>query len=111
MTDNTVPRGGLSLDIAGDSTGITIRTLGRLDATTTDLLEEALTQLSIEPAQLRIDLRGVTSIDGDGLEVLLRLAERCRANGGSLTLTSPTPAALALMHAHRSHEDFEVDDP
>jgi len=98
----------LSLDIAGDSAGIIVRALGDLDASTSVLLDEALTQLSIDPADLRIDLRGVTSIDECGLDVLLRLNVRCRANGGTLTLVSPTPAVLEIMRAHRSHHEIEV---
>jgi anti-anti-sigma factor len=102
---------GLNLEISGGSTGIIVRALGRLDATTSPLLEEALTQLSIEPANLRIDLRGVTSIDHDGLDVLLRLRDRCRSNGGTLTLGSPTPAVLALMREHGTKRILEIRDP
>jgi anti-anti-sigma factor len=100
----------LSLDISGDTHGIVVRAIGPLDGSTKSLLDEALTQLSIEPIHLRIDLRGVTSINDAGLEVLLALSTRCRANGGTLSLVSPSHDVLAVMQTHRVQEEDELHE-
>jgi anti-anti-sigma factor len=98
----------LSLDISGDSHGIVVRAIGTLDGSTKSLLEEALIQLSIDPVDLRIDLRGVTSVDEEGMDVLLALNTTCRANGGTLSLVSPSHDVLAVMQAHRVHEQNDL---
>ena len=62
-----------------------------------------------------LDLRGMVLIDSAGVEVLARVAEWTRGNGGDLELRSASPALveqLELAHraeAHRHHPSTAAD--
>jgi anti-anti-sigma factor len=60
---------------------------GRIDSTTSDALEQALTK-AIDVGELRlvIDLDGVSYISSAGLRVLLVVAKRLKAKRGTLVL-------------------------
>lgn len=70
-----------------DRVGIHITLHGEWDIATTGQVRAALTAVRAQgPADLVLDLRGLTFIDVTGLVVLLELDADCERHGGTLTL-------------------------
>ncbi len=77
------------MDIHQDHQGrvLVVAPVGRLDSTTSEALEQALTTaLDQRECQLVVDFEGVTYISSVGLRVLLTVAKRIREGHGSLVL-------------------------
>ena len=87
----------MSLEIVSGDDSVTMLVTGEVDLASKDLLEEALTNLGVEPRNLMVDLRGVTFIDSMGLTMLLRIDRLCTANGGSLALAAPSENVKKLL--------------
>ncbi len=87
----------LSMEIVAGATNITVRLIGEVDMASKDMLEEAMTQLGVEPRNLIIDLRGVSFMDSMGLSMLVRVHQVCEANGGTLTVRTPQPPVRRLF--------------
>lgn len=51
-----------------------------------------------EAPRLLLDLSGVTYLDHDGLDAVLRLQERWSTAAGTVELVAPSPAVVRLLH-------------
>jgi stage II sporulation protein AA (anti-sigma F factor antagonist) len=77
------------MDIHQDRQGtvLIVAPVGRVDSTTSEALEQALTAaLDTGERQLVVDFEGVCYISSAGLRVLLLVAKRVRADRGTLAL-------------------------
>lgn len=85
------PDGGIALDEGP------VRQLRFTGGITRDVVREF--RLAVRPAAwpARVDLSGVTAMDGAGLELLLHLARKQRRSGGELEIVEPPPALRRTM--------------
>jgi anti-anti-sigma factor len=84
--------------------------LGALDRDASpELREEIGRTLSRGPAELVIDLSGVSGVDGAGLAVLVYACRAATAAHVKLVLFSPSPLVLQLLEPTRlsEHIDFK----
>ena len=58
---------------------------------------------------VELDLSGVTFIDSSGLHVLLELAGRVEATGGSVLIRNPAPAVQRLLAITLLESKFGLD--
>ncbi len=71
---------------------------GELDLATASRLRQALLGAAGDgPADLVVDLSGVTFVDATGLGALLRAAEAVRVAGGELRLASPSRMLRVML--------------
>lgn len=87
---------------------------GRVDAKTAPQMVEQC--LVVRPAcgHLVLDLSGVTFLSSSGVGALMVIAEKVKADGGTLRIASPSPAVrtpLELLNLNRFLSiDGSVDD-
>jgi anti-anti-sigma factor len=74
-----------------------LRPTGELDVAAIPEMEQALGQAADGPANLEIDLSGVSFLDSSGLRLLLGARQRCQGAGGALTVTHPTDDTRRLL--------------
>ncbi len=83
---------------------------GELDAHHGQLLHDELVQhLDAGRETIRIDASILSFIDSNGLRVLLRAEERCRAAGGALTLHRPGAQVRYILEITDLHGRFGVE--
>jgi anti-sigma B factor antagonist len=95
---------------------VTVR--GDIDTQTAGQLWQYLSYLvSQGHHHIVLDLRGMVLIDSAGVEVLARVTEWARRNGGELVLRSMSPALAEQLElarwaeAHRHHPSAAGDQP
>jgi anti-anti-sigma factor len=85
----------LPMTIARTTTVVELSPAGALDADNVHHFRDAIEAILITdgtPAVVRVDLRDVTSIDGQGVNALVGAFHAATACGGSLSVIRPTPA-------------------
>jgi anti-sigma B factor antagonist len=99
---------GERIDINRTPRGWTVT--GEIDTLTSELLDDALKDLPVIPdGSVEIDLEGITFIDSSGLRVLLSLADRVAATGGTLVVHNPSNAVTRLLAITKLSETFGLD--
>jgi anti-anti-sigma factor len=73
-------------------------------------IHKCLGQLADEGASVRIDLRGVTFIDPDGLRVLVKHQLDARIGGFDLTLIPPTGSVRRVFDLLGADRVFTISD-
>jgi anti-sigma B factor antagonist len=89
----------LSVDISAEESATRLDVAGELDVSTVDQLREALEQLGVEGAELRLDLGGVTFMDSSGIRALMEADAAARANGHTLSITRPSRQVRRILEA------------
>jgi len=87
-----------------------VRVEGRLDARTAPRLIEYHAAARIGTGHLMLVLADVTFLSSSGVGALLVLAERLKADGGSLRLVSPSTAVRAPLELLNLHRFLSIDD-
>jgi len=83
---------------------------GEIDAWTCRTLAEAFAELpDTDDRPIELDLAGVSFIDSSGLHVLLELAERVTATGGSVVIRNPARAVQRLLAITRLEAMFGLN--
>ena len=83
---------------------------GEIDAWTCRTLVEAFAEVpDAGVSSIELDLAGVSFIDSSGLHVLLELAERMTATGGSVVIRNPSRAVQRLLAITRLESTFGLD--
>ena len=83
---------------------------GEIDAWTCRTLVEAFAELpDTDDRPIELDLAGVSFIDSSGLHVLLELAERVTATGGSVVIRNPARAVQRLLAITRLEAMFGLN--
>ena len=83
---------------------------GEIDLHVSPQVERAIASYIKErPAQLVVDLSGVTFIDSSGLAVLIRAREDVKRYGGKLTLSGIKEDVLAIFEMARLDQVFLID--
>ena len=77
------------IQIVHSERGDRVALIGQIDLANARETESALIDAASDGGPLTLDLLGLTYLDSQGVAMLLRLAERARLNGGSLTLANP----------------------
>ena len=71
---------------------------GEIDAVSVQQLADAFANLpAVIDGPIDVDLAGVTFIDSSGLRVLLGLADRVEAAGGTTVIRNPSKQVLRLL--------------
>ncbi|MGW6877557.1 STAS domain-containing protein [Streptomyces xanthophaeus] len=76
---------------------VVVTLAGELDLDTCSCVTEAVAALALEGRVLAVDLSALTFMDSMGLNVLLRLRERARAEGWSLELRGVPAQTLRVF--------------
>ncbi len=83
---------------------------GEIDALTSGPLADALEDLpDVADGPIELDLAGVTFIDSSGLRVLLRVADRVAAVGGTVVVRNPSKAVSRLVAITKLESTFGLD--
>lgn len=83
---------------------------GEIDAWTCRTLVEAFAAVpATGDSPVELDLAGVSFIDSSGLHVLLELAERVTATGGTVVIRNPAPAVRRLLAITRLESMFGLE--
>ena len=92
--------------------GVFVSLYGELDTATAPVLRDCLVHLVNEGAiHLEVDLSELEFIDSTGLTVMMEQWHRLQASGGSLILTSPTPAVLKMIDITNLAQFLLQSDP
>ncbi|MER7468087.1 STAS domain-containing protein [Streptomyces sp. NPDC097981] len=90
---------------AGENTGLSVTLDGELDFHASSQIEPRLMQLAeASGPQLDMDLSGLTFCDSSGIDLLLRIHQRCTAGGTRLRLTRVphmTAVSMRVLGADR----------
>ena len=89
-----------------DGTFVTV--CGEMDLDTCPQVEEATTVLPVGDKTLCLDLSGVSFIDSMGLNMLLRLRRRIRADGGRLVLTGLQVQPAEVLRLTETYALFDT---
>ncbi len=111
--DRVLPAGLVIRSWRDDSTRL-VALYGELDLASGPLLEQHLRRSGLPtPERLVIDLSGLEFLDCSGLHALLRVRERCQANGEMLSLLHGPWAVDRMFEltGTRSRFSFEDDAP
>ena len=100
----------LSLDITTTLEVITVTASGEIDMATVDQLKETLTELCVDGATVRLDMRDVTFMDSTGINALVIMDRHSRECGGRLVLSAPSPAVRRLLGYTGAETVLDVDD-
>ncbi|WP_405977589.1 STAS domain-containing protein [Streptomyces sp. NBC_00158] len=91
------------IDVAMRPGGAVVTVTGDLDLATCPHLIRATDTIPLEGRMLTLELSAVTFMDSTGLNMLLGLRERARAEGGTLDLAGlPEQARNVLDHTSTS---------
>lgn len=90
----TIPELGVEVD-AVDETTTVVRVSGEIDMATAPDLEAALRDL---PANVTVDLAGVTFLDSSGLGVLVSAVRRAEAHGHRLLVVGENETIARTLH-------------
>ena len=85
------------IQIVPSARGDRVALIGQIDLDNARETESALIDAASSGGPLTLDLLGLTYLDSQGVAMLLRLAERARLNGGSLTLANPRGMVLRVL--------------
>jgi len=89
---------------------LVLEVAGELDMATAPKLWEALVPLLDTNKPIAIDLSGVTFLDSQGLNLLVRAHKRAACHDGRLLLRAPRPQARKLFQMTNLDEVFDVED-
>ena len=99
---------GSRVEVAKSTHGWSVA--GEIDAWTSRILVEAFAEVpDAGDSPIELDLAGVSFIDSSGLHVLLELAERVTATGGSVVIRNPARAVQRLLVITRLESTFGLD--
>ncbi|MGI5484592.1 STAS domain-containing protein [Streptomyces lavendofoliae] len=87
-----------------------IAVAGEMDVTTCPDVDSAATVTPVGGRTLCLDLSEVSFIDSMGLNLLLRLRRRVRADGSRLVLTGLQEQARDLLHLTEAYALFDISD-
>ena len=87
-----------------------VRLSGELDGDCAARIHEVLGQLADEGASVRIDLRGVTLIDPDGLRILVKHQLDARIGGVDFALIPPTGSVRRVFDLLGADRVFMISD-
>jgi len=77
--------------------GAELRLEGRLDATTSPAVQDALLKVAGEYASIELNFAQLTYISSAGLRVMLMMQKQVNRTGGSLRLTNVSPAVMEVF--------------
>jgi len=86
---------------------------GRFDAYVAPPVEERLRSAAAEPAQIVVNLAGVSFVDSTALATLVQGMKRCRQRGGDLHLCGlqqPVRVIFELTRLDRAFKTFAGED-
>jgi len=84
---SVVRKGLLAVRTAGRDSGLVVAAVGDLDASTVEVLDEAIRQAEGADAQeIVVDLSGLTFMDSSGLRAILQAHARSQADSNRLRL-------------------------
>ena len=82
---------------------------GDLDLVTVDQFAAAIDEaLSTEPHEVVLDLAGVSFIDSAGIKGMVKLANRCRSMGASLTTINASAQARRVLELTKLADMFDL---
>lgn len=93
-----------------------VRLVGEADVTTQALGEALSAEAAKKPRLILVDMSALTFIDSAALHEIVRVYRRLRADGGLLTLISPSPSVARVLElsaldqvipVHRSAEEAD----
>ncbi len=90
-----LPVAALGVAVTGIPTGRRLTVIGELDANTSWIVDEALSE-GLAAGDVEVDLTGLTFIDSSGIRSLLRAKEVC-APGQSFIVVAASPQAMRLI--------------
>jgi anti-anti-sigma factor len=93
--------------------GVTVQLAGELDLSTADRFRDELARVeALEPANVIVDLRGVTFMDSTGLRLLLGAQRSCEEDGRRFAIIRGQQQVQDLFRVAGLDEVFEiVGDP
>ena len=98
----------INVERHGDATVVEAR--GEVDVATAPALRAAVDgALDDGPAEVVVDLRGVTFIDSTGLGVLIGARRRCLDDGGDLRVVVTEPRILKVFEITGLADLFTID--
>lgn len=77
--------------------GAELRLEGRLDATTSPAVQEALLKVAGEYADIELNFAQLTYISSAGLRVMLMMQKQVNRTGGTLRLSNVSPAVMEVF--------------
>lgn len=77
--------------------GAELRLEGRLDATTSSAVQDALLKVAGEYAQIELNFAQLSYISSAGLRVMLMMQKQVNRTGGTLRLTNVSPAIMEVF--------------
>jgi len=89
---------------------VVVRAEGRLDAKTAPQLLDHWLTARRAGGHLVLNLAGITFLSSSGVGVLLVLAERTQAAGGSLRIAAPSAAVRGPLELLNLHRFLTIDD-
>ena len=86
-----------------------VEVVGRVDTHTVKTLSQQLQIASSQsPANIVIDLAGVSFLDSSGLSALVQGMRSCRASGGDLRLAGPSTSVQMILELTRLDKALDV---
>jgi anti-anti-sigma factor len=89
---------------------VVVAVAGELDLETAPEVWDVLAHALEDGGLVAIDLSGVTFMDSQGLNLLVRAHKRATFNGGRLVLRAPRPQARKVLQLTKLDEVFEIED-
>ncbi|MFJ7151522.1 STAS domain-containing protein [Streptomyces sp. NPDC100445] len=83
---------------------------GELDMSTCPQVDEATTALPAGATSLRLDLSGISFMDSMGLNLLLTLRRRIRADAGRLALAGVQEQPAGLLRLTGAYALFDITE-
>ncbi|MFF1403857.1 STAS domain-containing protein [Streptomyces sp. NPDC058294] len=87
-----------------------IAVTGEMDMSTCPRVEEATMALPAGNVSLRLDLSGISFMDSMGLNLLLTLRRRLRADGGRLVLAGVQEQPCGLLRLTGAYPLFDITE-
>ena len=100
----------LSLDIMRRPEVTTVYASGEIDMASGDHLRETLTELCVDAATVRLDMRDVSFIDSTGINVLVLMHRRSMQRGCRLLLSAPSTAVRRVLDYTGADAVLQVED-
>jgi anti-anti-sigma factor len=87
----------LTLEVGTNDGVVTAVVAGEIDIASRPELEEAIERLEQTPADLVIDLSGVTFVDSQGVNLLVHVHRVLQEAGASLAVARPSPVVRKVL--------------
>jgi anti-sigma B factor antagonist len=98
----------LQLEIVKGAGSVTVVVAGDIDMDSRHVLDDAIARLEAEPVDLVLDLAGVTFVDSQGVNLLVRVRKILEQAGVSLTITRPSPMVRKVLEVTRVDSYIDI---